>query len=248
MELSISYDDLLLEVAQFLGYGSDARRTDVDSFVQAGVRRFYFPPAVEGIEAGYQWSFMCPTTTIETADGLRSQELPSDLGRVIGSFFYDQSEHRASIVQVSEERYQALISRSTDESPPQVARIRHAAAASGQRLEVAWWPIPDDAYTLTYSYEAYAGKLSADNPYPLGGMRHADLVVQSCLAVAEQRANDERGIHTAEFERMLAAAIQRDRRLGARSFGHMGAPSAVEPPRRGDTGSTYPISYNGVDV
>jgi hypothetical protein len=254
--LSIPYAELLVEVAAFLGYGvdsgvwTDAQLAEIDRYVQAGVRRFYYPPAMEGVEEGYQWSFLSPVATIATAVDDQAQDLPDLLGRVLGDFHFEQSEHRHSIVQVSEERYQKLVSRSDDTGYPQVARVAHKAqtAGDGQRLEVSWWPVPDAIYTLTYKYEAYAGKLSASNKYPLGGMRHAELLIASCLAIAEQRANDERGMHTEDFARMMKSAIKQDRRLGARHYGHMGNQEKREViPRHGDTGSSYDITYKAVE-
>jgi len=254
--LSIPYADLKAEVAAYLGYGVDdsawsaAEDAEIDRYVQAGVRRFYYPPAGEGYEQGYPWSFLSPVTTIATVADDAEQDLPDALGRVLGDFHYPEADHRPSVVQVSEERYLKLLSRQTTSTgPPQVARVAHKAQVKGQgqRLEVKWWPVPDKAYTLTYRYEAYTGKLSDGNKYPLGGMRHAELLIASCLAVAEQRANDERGIHSQDFERMLAAAIQQDRRLGSRHYGRMGVPeSQPTVPRHGDTGVTYDITYKSV--
>lgn len=257
-ELSVSYADLLAEVLRFLGYGSDsaawtdAQKAEADAYVQAGLRRFYYPPASEAYETGYAWSFLNPVRTLATVADQGEQDLPSDLGRVLGDFHYEASVFRQSIVQVSETRMQELRSRTTSTGRPTHAtvRVKPKEASLGQRLEVAWWPVPDAAYTLTFRYEAFNGKLSADNPHPLGGMRHAELLIESCLAVAEQKANDERGLHTAEFERLMAAAIQNDRRMGARYYGHMGEcadqPSMI--PRHGMTPGTYQITYNGVDV
>lgn len=257
-ELSVSYADLVAEVAAFLGYGSDPAGdalAECDRHVQAGYRRFLYPPAVEGVQAGYSWSFLSPVTTIATVASDQAQDLPADLARVIGSFYYGtQDQLRPAVMQIGEGRYQALVGRAAAESSPQFACVRHkanTAPATGQRLEVAWWPTPDAAYTLTYKYEAYTGKLSAQNPYPLGGMKHAELLVESCLAVAEVRSNDEvRGIHSDEFERMLRAAVEQDRGQGAQHYGAMGSnpdgPATV--PLRGDTGSTHTITYNGVAI
>jgi hypothetical protein len=257
-ELSVTYDDLMQEVATFLGYGSDSaawtssQRAECDRYVQSGVRRFYYPPAAEGVQAGYSWSFLKPTTTIDTVADDGAQDLPADLARVLGNFYYEEGQHRLSIPQVSEQQIQALLARqSSSTGSPQVARVRQKPkdAERGQRFEVAWWPVPDAAYTFTFRYEAYAGKLGADNPYPLGGMRHAELLIASCLAVAESKANDERGLHAAEFERLLRSAIEQDRRLSGDRFGYVGDPCEdSHRPRRGDTGGTYPITYNGVDV
>lgn len=258
-ELSITYAELLAEVAAFLGYGSDSAAWDAsqlaecDRHVQAGYRRFLYPPAVEGAEEAYPWSFLSPTTTILTVSARQTQDLPADLGRVLGGFFYDETEFRRSIVQVTETRYQELLGRATGGGPPQVACVRHKAKTPerGQRLEVSWWPSPDAAYTLSYRYEAFGGKLANDNPYPLGGMRHSELLVQSCLSVAELRANDERGSHGIEFEKLLRSSVAQDRRIGVVHYGAMG-PSLHSDhqalPRHGETGGTYPVTYNGTDV
>lgn len=255
-ELSLAYDDLRQEVAAFLGYGSTLtalsanQAAEVDRYVQAGYRRFLYPSGVQGVEDGYPWSFLSPTATLATVADVGTQDLPDQLGRVLGQFHFPQSDYRVPVVQVSEDRYQALNSSSESTGSPRVARVRHKAKqdATGQRLEVSWWPIPDAAYSLTYQYEAYTGKLNAANKYPLGGMRNAELVLQSCLAVAERRANDERGLHTEDFERLLRAAVAQDRRLGAQTFGHMGSFERTSAlPRHGE-GDSHTITYNGVNV
>lgn len=251
-ELSITYSDLMAEVADFLGYGVDddawteAQTAQVDRFVQSGVRKFYYPPAMEGVPQGYEWSFMKPVATIDTIDGDGEQDLPDDLGRVLGDFFYESSVYRASIPVVSEAMVLAARSRTSVEGPPTIAAIRHKTQeeGSGQRLEVMWAPVPDTAYTLTYCYEAYSGKLSEDNPYPLGGMKHSECLTESCLAIAEQRANDEAGLHTVAFARALADSVARDQKQGARYYGSMATPS--DPRARSRfTEANYPITYKG---
>lgn len=255
--LSITYSDLMLEAAAFLGYGPDPdawtthQAAELDRYVQAGVRRFYYPQAVEGVEDGYQWSFLMPVAEIVTVADTATQDLPWDVARVLGHFHYDENEYRRSITQISEQRYRELQGRAEASDAPRFARVRHKAQAPGlsQRFEVAWWPVPDTAYTLAYRYEAYTGKLSDDNPYPLGGMKHAELVTESCLAVAEQRANDERGLHTDAYERLLKAAVQQDRRQGAGYYGHMGSfEETPVVPRHGETDRTYPITYKGSSI
>lgn len=252
--LSTTLEELRDTVSAFLGYGPTPaadRLAEIDTYIRAGLNRFYYPPAVQGTEAGYSWSFLKPIGTLTTAIAAAAQDLPDALERVVGDFYYAEADHRRSVPQVSEERYRALLSRSEDAAQPQVCRVRHKLhdANKGKRMEVAWWPIPDAAYVLTYHYEANSDPLDENNRYPLGGALHAELLTQSCLAVAEQRANDERGIQTAEFERQLIPAIQRDRTLSARVFGHMGSFEVnSRRPNHGDTSDPYPLTYNGADV
>jgi hypothetical protein len=255
-ELSITYADLLVEVSAYLGYGSvlarltDQQRAECDRHVQAGVRRFYYPPAVEGAERGYPWSFLSPVTTLVTVADQEEQELPGDLGRVLGQFHFDSDQHRCAVPQVSEDRFRAMKATTESSGAPRFACVRHKAkdASRGQRFEVSWWPTPDAAYTLTFRYEAYVSKLSDDNRYPLGGMRHAELLVQSCLAAAEQDSNDESTIHRRDFESLLAAAIEQDRRVGGQFFGAMGDRTgrSAELLHRADSLGT--VTYNGTEI
>lgn len=316
--LSITYDLLAIEVAVFLGYSvtpadwTDAETAEIDRYIQAGIRQFYYPPAAEGIPEGHEWSFLKPTTTIDTAEtyttgslavvtGLCTltggvwpawtatrgtlviddvtytittrdndteltvvgvdataaedswylshsgvQDLPDDLGRVIGDFYYVDTENKRSIVQVSEPHILASLARTSDVAPPTVCHVRHKAqvAGAGQRLEVVWFPIPDAIYTLTYVYEAYSGKITTTaNPYPLGGMKYAELITESCLAIAEQRADDEQGLHTAAFFRLLKSGIESDRKQGATYYGSMSPRPGVPAPRHLRGVTNYPITY-----
>jgi hypothetical protein len=276
---------------------------------------------MEGVEAGYEWSFMNPTATlttiapystgtIEVAAGICTltggtwpawaatlgtltidstvyaitsrdsdtqltvvgddvtagesdwslahagyQDLPDDCGRVLGDFFFAPDIYCRSIPLVSEHFLLGSLQKSLDEARPQYACVRvksdgdsdeREPAATGQRLEVAWWPIPDAVYALTYRYEAYSGKLTEALPYPLGGMRHSELIIESCLAVAEQRANDEKGLHWESFSRLLRSGIAMDRKQGAGYFGHMGGLQDGDiVVRHGAMQSRYDITYKG---
>lgn len=253
--LSITYEDLLKEVGRFVGYGTDgfgleaAKLNEVDSYIQSGIRQFYYPPSVGGIQAGYSWSFLHPSTTITMTEDSETSDLPDDFGHIEGiAFYYPQTNCHAPIPIVSIGQMQALKSRSEKSGTPTYAAIRfkESDGENGQRSEVVWWKTPDDGYTVKYSYAAYSGKLTEDNPYPLGGMRFSECIVESCLAIAEQRANDEKGLHTESFLTLLNAAIEIDRQSGARFYGQMGSPEITEDRSRRNFGETYPITYKGV--
>lgn len=250
--LSVTYEDLQAEIGRFLGYPynvaswSAEQVAVVDRHIQSGIKQFYYPPAVEGIEPGYEWSFMKPTAVIETDDGDTAQDLPDDFGRVIGDFHYAAGVYEKSIVVVSEHRILSLHQHSAEEGKPRFAAIRYIAredASDGQRQEVVWWPTPDDEYTLTYRYEVFVNKLEAEE-YPMGGMKHSELVIESCLAIAEQRENDEAGLHTQAFIRLLSTSIAQDRKNGAKYYGAMGLGEVSDDRERRVT-LTGDITYKG---
>jgi len=245
--LSTTYTELMNAVRVFLGYASDDSVNDneVNLYVQSGLRQFYYPDAVEGVDPGFEWSFMKPTTTIDTVADTATVALPDDLGRVIGCFHFEPNLHVRPIPIVSEAMILSRQQQSLIAGVPTIAAVRHkdSTGDDGQRQEVVFWPTPGTAYTLTYRYEAYASKISATYPYPLGGMKHSELLLESCLSIAEQRANDEAGVHTEKFHRMLITATKRDLKNGATYYGNMGKP---DDSYQMESRSSGVINYKGV--
>ncbi len=255
--LSIGYADLCAEVGFFLGYGrtsgswSASQESEIDGYIQSGVRQVYYPPSTIPEMAGYEWSFLCPTTTLSIVSGTDDYDLPDALGRVVSSFYYPSAEYRAPIQQVPVGRLLAMRAESDLTGPPKYFATRFKAEdrTEGSRQEVLFFPEPDDAWTLSYEYEAYSGPLSDSYPYPLGGMKLSELLIESCLSVAEVRAREQPGVHTAAFQALLIDQIQRDRKQGSANYGQMGDTSGCALDfKRGYSGTTYGITYHGVTV
>jgi len=255
--LSTGYSDLTAIVGRFLGYGSTsgnwstAQNNEIDEYVQSGVRRVYYPPAIPNLPQdmiGYEWSWLRPTTTLAITSGTSDYDLPDDVGRIVGCFYYPEDEFKTSIQEVSVGRILAhRASENLSGYPREFAtRFKTEDRTTGSRQEVLFYPEPDDAWTLSYEYEAYSGTLSDSYPYPLGGMKLSELYIESCLAVAESRANEETGVHTANFLSLLVDQIMRDKKRGAVQYGQMGnVPELKGTFRRGYSGTEYSITYDG---
>jgi hypothetical protein len=188
-------------------------------------------------------------TPTEIADTSK-YDLPDDLGRIVGSLNYSENKYRESITVVSIAAILEMRALNAFTSNPRYAAIRYKASdgSGGQRQEILFFPQPDQAYVLLYEYEAYNGALSDSFPYPLGGMQLAELYIESCLAVAESRLNDEIGNHTSQYQALLIDAIARDRKRDPRSYGQMGHVEDTYDRRRryGAAYENYPITINGV--
>jgi hypothetical protein len=96
-------------------------------------------------------------------------------------------------------------------------RPRHVAlrpkvfeADTGQEWEAVFYPTPSAAFTLNYRYRVEPQMLTSSAPYPMGGPDVGELILQACLAIAEQRYQDNANLHTQLFEKNLQAAIQHD--------------------------------------
>lgn len=178
-------------------------------------------------------------------------DLPDDFNRLVGMLHFPTNEYRDSIQLVSVSRILQLRASYTYDSTPRWAATRYKASTrqTGQRQEIMFYPNPEQAWTLQYEYEAYSGILSDSYPYTLGGMHLAELFIESCLAVAELRVNRENDIHNEQFRRLLIDAVSRDKGRAGRNFGQMGhREEYIRKFRRGYTGGTYPITYQGNDI
>ena len=260
--LSLGLPEFRSAVGFQLGYGrtflncTDAQKVEILEIVQSGVRRVYFPPAVNADTVGYEWSWLRPTTTLSTAAADGDYDLPEDFGRLIGSLHYAADKHRKGIVIVSVGKLLQMRSCSDLKGAPTYAAYRYKSStgASGQRQEILFYPEPDAIWVLSYEYEAFTGQLTDTYPYPLGGMKYGELYLESCLAVVESRIEDiavrDSGIHTQQFSTLLVDAIARDRKHGAQNYGPMGQPETHDGRgfRRGWGSGTYPITYNGVQI
>ena len=222
--LAVSYTDLFGAVARFLGYDADnltaAQTAECDMCVQSGVRNFYRPAALVGNE----WAFLKLDGALSTTEGVGDYLLPDGVGNIAGQIAFDPSERKRSIVIVPFGDI-AMMRRQPREDAPRFAAVvsTNLMGGKGQRKRLHLYPTPDKSYVLSFRADADEGKLDAVNrPYPLGGYAYAELVMESCLAIAEQRVNDEAGLHTQNFAALLESAAARDFRSGAQNFGSMG--------------------------
>lgn len=95
---------------------------------------------------------------------------------------------------------------------PKYAAIRPKKQAGDgvQRWEVVFYPTPDDTDTLYYRYTVAPNPVSETRKWPYGGRQHAETILQSCLAVAEERETKQEGPASGRFMQRLLASVQFD--------------------------------------
>jgi hypothetical protein len=253
--LSLGWTEFKQEVGRYLNWKtsgwSAAKETEIERIVNTGYRWVLYPPAYIKEAAGYNWSFLRPTTTLSITSGIADYTLPDAFGTMIGRFHYAADVHLASPVEVSIAEILDMRSHENESGDPQFFAIRYKSSdgSTGQRSEVLFYPKPDTNRTLSYSYEAYQSALSATIAYPLGGMHMSELYKAAMLAVAEFEKEDEYGIQHERFKAMLIDAILRDQKRGAKNWGHMGDPLDYEEEtfRRGKLlyNGAYSLTYKG---
>lgn len=231
--LAMDYTTLQKEVAHYLGYDAaeltERQITEIDYIIQSGVRRFYYPPQTEGVDADFEWSFLRQTGNLQTAAGVGAYALPDGFGRFAGQIAVE-GEYGKTIPLIP---YGDIVRmrQNGNTGRPVFAAVMNSNVFGerGQKKQVIFYPTPDREYDLSFVCDADTGKIDAENrPFPLGGAMFAELVKESCLAVAEQSSNDEKSLHTQNFNELLVAMIARDRKSGAQCFGDLGDPEARE--------------------
>ena len=253
--LAVGYESLFDSVARFLGYDpsnlSESQSAEVDGYVQSGVRQFYYPPAQGSRDEVHEWTFLHEDSAVTTIAEADAVAVPNIVGRVLGPGLWFDGYRMPPVLIVSEAQIASMRSARPCNGRPVYACLRRAArfGASGQANELVFWPTPNDAYTLRFRLECDPQPLSRTNPLPLGGPWYSELLMESCLSVAEQRANDEAGLHTERFTRLLESAISHDRRSGAEVFGPMSSPEGGHSRRAVQAPYTrFTITYNGVEI
>ena len=233
MTLAVSYNELQKAVGRYLGYGRNVygpddgsdEWADIEDGIISGLRQFYAPPILSGQPVAHHWSFLRPTTAIALQAGVGDYDLPDDFGGITGDLTYPPSTASRAVVLVSEPALRALRQNSPATGNPTHAALRPKTTdgSTVQGFEILFWPTPDAEGQLSCRYYVHPSALSHDNPYPYGGPAHAETILESCLSIAEQRLNDEKGLHWEKFLQRLAASIQYDlKTTGADFFGYNG--------------------------
>lgn len=215
--ITLAYTDLAQEVGRFLGYGRDSanwssdQAADVDVCVQGGYRMFLFPPPIPPEREPHRWTFMTPVATLSTVSGDSDYNMPDDFAGLDGSVgTYSAEAGYSPINIISEAGIRDLLASADTSGRPIYCATRPKTfdAATGQRWELLLYPEPDAAYSITYRYTVMPNKLSAGNPYPLGGPMHGDTIMAAVLAFAAKRFNDESDM--GDFMMRLTASVSLD--------------------------------------
>jgi hypothetical protein len=216
--LTVDRNDIHSAVGFFLGYSrttsswSAAQLEDVNAVVEAGERQFYFPPVLPGKRTAHKWRFLSPTATLTTVSGTADYEMPADFGGMVGDLTFGESEGYWPLPRIAESEIRRKRQYNTGSGQPQLAAVRPKASDgdAGQKYEILLWPDTDGVYNLTYRYIALMNKMSDTNRFPLGNAPHGETILASCLAVAEERLDDKRGVKWQRFMERLAASVSHD--------------------------------------
>ena len=198
---------------------SHSQNSEVEEIVRMGLRSFYNPMVLPGERAPHNWSFMRPVVMISTSASLYAYDLPEDFAVLHGPITYTPGESVIyPPIKVTAERYvdnKLQVGEGSGRPLEAAIRIKYdddRVAGEAQVWELILWPIPDAVYKLNVPYSINAEHLSDDTSLPLGGQPHAQTLIESCLAAAENMSG-QKGVHTEKLMLCLQASIGHDREV-----------------------------------
>ena len=145
--------------------------------------------------------------------------LPDLFGGFRGDLFLDQSQDSQGYVLIRTPKEDLLAYQKSGVADFASQPCRFAifpqdmTGASGQRWLISFWPTADASYTLSGYYTINPYQLTSALPYPMGGLPLSECLREAVLGACEQEFHGAAGIHTANFQRKLQAAISFDRQM-----------------------------------
>ncbi len=262
--LADTYRDLQGEVGWNLGYGrgvdngdeqwSDDVTRRIKAYLKSGLRQFYFPPP-DNAGVSHVWSFLSPHATLTLPQDTSTIILPLDFEGIEGKISVSLGTTSSGFSLLTSGRAREMyVLYPSETGQPQHISIepqRGGTAKHGPRKQLVVWPLPDQEYTLTCAYSIIPNFLTGELPYAYGGVEHAETLLESCLAIAEERNEDlprQAQVHGPKFREMLASSISRDRLKRPGSYGFMTDRSDGLERRFLSRTSWAPITYNGDSI
>tara|TARA_B100000686_G_C16541127_1_gene837538 strand:- start:176 stop:952 length:777 start_codon:yes stop_codon:yes gene_type:complete len=213
--ITVDFTILRREVGRYLGYGREPidhdpdQVIDVQDVIDSGLRQAYWP------SNGHEWSFLQPTYQFKVDSTQDDFALPPEVVDVNQALTFSKEDNSWNPVEKCDPQriyYLREANQTTSTGYPLLFAFRPEAhkGLDDQENKLMLWPKPDQEYTLNLPVKIAPMQLTVDRPIPWGGPQFGELLLQSCLAVAELRINNEKGVHSADFQERLVAAVAVD--------------------------------------
>lgn len=239
--LALRKIDLESKLGTFAGWGrgeqfgdvpwQDYQKAIIEDSVNSGCRRFYWPDPLDGQTTSHSWSFFKPVTQIPLPSSAEFIILPDDYGNFEGNLTIKTAQNGVTaqpwkIQWLNEARIREMYTVTASViGPPMYAcpvpvKSQLGNGAAGQRFHLLVFPKADQDYIIEATYNITPDALTDAFPFALGGAQHSETVLESCLAVMEERIDDTKGVHALAYAKRLTASIDIDRRNRPQRIGY----------------------------
>lgn len=210
-----TFKNVYTKVSEFLGLGSTPGTTDkakVKDIVYRGYMKFLLPLNPRDSEI-YVWTFLKQEWKIELEPNKWEYPLPEDFERFHRKIEYDADERTSQMTLVSLSNIMRERNVMEWASHPKRYAIRTAKfdTSVGSRKELVVYPTPSNRLVVNSTYVMTPAKLEDDGDFFIGGPLESDVILQCCLAVAENDEDEVIGIETQKAVEMMQSLIRKDK-------------------------------------
>jgi hypothetical protein len=249
--LSLSFSDLIIRVAEYLGMayygasGAEVAQVPQDAhdlelckrLVNDGYRKF--------INSNPRWQFLTPTISVTFVAGQTAYALPDGFyGSILKPWTYPPDGPRIDIAETTEAMIRDWSAGGDVSGDPSYVAYRPTTpitnTTTGSRWEAVFWPTPGAVYTVTTRARLYPEKLSDLSDKHIAGFQHDETIIAAALAEAERQRNDTTGVQAANFKDSLSRSLLLDKEAAPKRLGGYGD--------RSDDRMVATRPYTGVDT
>lgn len=217
----LGFVDFQLELAVALGYGPEPTDWTTDEVselyrrINEANRWVQLPSLIPGEQATHVWSHLRILTTLTMVADQQAYGVASDFGAMHDVMVFTDTNSYPPVVRTAAseiEKWQSYGTSLRGRPSHYGIRWKRQNTGANQEQEIIFWPVPDGAYVVQYRYDINPPAITASNPYVLGGLRMAQLMLDACRAIGETIRNGMRGPNWGAFMERLVSAIQLDKR------------------------------------
>lgn len=217
-----TFSDIYTKVCEFLG--TDVTDTDdlasAKDIVYRGYMKFLLPVSPKDEEI-YIWSFLRQPWKLNFEPNKWEYPLPKDFERFFRKIEYDDDQRTARMEKTSERKIMRSRNNLEFSSYPTEYAIRTAKFDKkvGSVKELICYPTPTARSIVNCTYVMTPSKPEDATDYFIGGPLESEVILQCCLAIAENQEDEKIGVETQKAVQLIQALIRKDKGIAPDTVG-----------------------------
>lgn len=212
--LQLNFEDCYTKVSEQIGWTSSPGATNLalaKDVVHRGYRRFLRPIDMRTGKK-HTWSFLVKHNVLNTKNSEWIYNLPTNFHSVYSVFTHEKDSGYPPMQSITIAKINQMRAGVDSTNFPHFYSIRTGPYVKeiGTTYEVAFFETPNANYRLNYSYIIRPPKLSATTDLFVGGDFASEVILEHCLAVAEQEYDEVIGVHTQAAMELTQQLISND--------------------------------------
>ncbi len=214
--------EVYTKVTEFLG-SNVVNVTDLATakdIVYRGYMKFLLPVSPKDEEI-YIWSFLRQPWKLIFEPNKWEYPLPKDFERFFRKIEYDDEQRIARMEKTSERKIMRSRNNLEFNSFPTEYAIRTAKFDKkvGSVKELICYPTPTARSIVNSTYVMTPDKPVDDTDFFIGGPLESEVILQCCLAIAENQEDEKIGVETKKAVDLLQALIRKDKGIAPDTVG-----------------------------